>query len=159
MWTVELPNVQDGFKKGTGNRDQLPTSAESLKKQESFRKTSISALFTMPMPSTVWITIYCGKFFKRWQYQTTWPAIWETCMQLRKQQLELDIKQQTGSKQEKEYVKVVYCHPAYLTDMQSTSWEMLDWQKHKLDSRLLGEISITSNMQMTPPLWQKVKRN
>ena len=74
-------------------------------------------------------------------------------MQVRKQQLELDMEQQTGSKYEKEYVKAVYCHPAYLTYMQSTSWEMLGWTKHKLESRLLGEISITSGMQMTPPFW------
>ena len=80
-------------------------------------------------------------------------------MQVRKQQLELDMEQQTGSKWEKEYVKAVYCHPAYLTYMQSTSWEMLDWKKHKLESRLPGEISITLDMQMTPPLWKKVKRN
>ena len=81
-------------------------------------------------------------------------------MQVRKQQLELDMEQQTGSKSGKEYVKAVYCHPAYLTYTQSTSWEMLDWLKHKLESRLLGEIgeiSITSDMQMTPPLWQKSK--
>ena len=80
-------------------------------------------------------------------------------MQVRKQQLELDMEQQTGSKLGKEYIKAVYCHPAYLTYMQSTSCEMLGWRKHKLESRLLGEISITSDMQMTPPLWQKVKRN
>ena len=80
------------------------------------------------------------KFFKRWDYQTTWPASWETCMQVRKQQLELDMEQQTGSKLEKEYVKAVYCRPAYLTYMQSTSWETLDWKKHKLESRLPGEI-------------------
>ena len=80
-------------------------------------------------------------------------------MQVRKQQLELDMEQQTGSKQEKEYVKAVYCHPAYLTYMQSTPWEMLGWKKHKLESRLLGEISINSDMQMTLPLWQKVKKN
>ena len=72
-------------------------------------------------------------------------------MQVRKQQLELDMEQQTGSKQEKEYVKAVYCHSAYLTSMQSTSWETLDWKKHKLESRLLGEIPITSDMQMIPP--------
>ena len=77
-------------------------------------------------------------------------------MQVRKQQLELDMEQQTGSKSEKEYVKAVYCHPADLTSMQSTSWETLEWKKHKLESRLLGEISITSDIQMTPPLWQKV---
>ena len=73
-------------------------------------------------------------------------------MQVRKQQLELDMEQQTGSKQEKEYVKALYCHPYYLTYMQSTSWEMLDWRKQKLESRLPGEVSITSDMQMTPPL-------
>ena len=80
-------------------------------------------------------------------------------MQVRKQELELDMEQQTGYKQKKEYFKAVYCHPAYLTYMQSTSWEMLGWRKHKLESRLLGEISITSDMQITPPWWQKVKKN
>ena len=76
-------------------------------------------------------------------------------MQVKKQQLELDVKQQTGSK----LGKGVYCHPAYLTYMQSTSCEMLGWMKHKLESRLPGEISVTSDTQMTPPLWQKVKKN
>ena len=110
-----------------------PTSTGSSKKQESSRKMSISALLTMPKPLTVWITINCGKFWKRWEYQTTWPASCEICMQVRKQQLELDVEQQTGSKLGKEYVKAVYCHPAYLTYMQSTSWEMLGWRKHKLE--------------------------
>ena len=91
------------------------------------------------------------KILKEMEYQITWPASWETCMQVKKQQLELDMEQ-TGSKSGKEYVKAVYCHPAYLTYMQSTSWEMLGWMKHKLESRLLREISITSDMQMTPPL-------
>ena len=77
---------------------KLPTSTRSSKKQESSRKSSISALLTMPKPLTVWITINCGKFWKKWKYQTTWPASWETCMQIRKQQLELDMEQQTGSK-------------------------------------------------------------
>ena len=71
--------------------------------------------------------------------------------------IELDTEQEICSKQEKGYIKAVYCHPAYLTSMQSTSWETLGWRKHKLESRLPGEISITSDMQMTPPLWQKVK--
>ena len=74
-------------------------------------------------------------------------------MQVKKQQLELDMKQQTGSKLGEEYVKSIYCHPAYLTSMQSTSCEMPGWKKHKLQSRLLGEISITSDMQMIAPLW------
>ena len=78
-------------------------------------------------------------------------------MQVKKQQLELDMEQQTGSKLEKEYIKAVYCHPAYLTYMYIMRKAGLD--EHKLESRLLGEISITSNMQMTPPLWQKVKRS
>ena len=81
----------------------------------------------------------------------------EICMQVKKQQLELDMEQQTGSKLGKEYFKAVYCHPAYFTYMQSTSREMLGWMKLKLKSRLLGEISITSDMQMTLPLWQKAK--
>ena len=80
-------------------------------------------------------------------------------MWFKKQQLELDIEQQTGSKLGKEYVKAVYCHPAYLVYMQSTSCEMMGWMKHKLESRLLGEISITSDMQIIPSLWQKVKKN
>ena len=78
---------------------------------------------------------------------------------VKKQLLEPDMEQKTGSKFGKEYVKAVYCHLAYLTSMQSTSCEMLGWMKHKLESRSLGEISITSHMQMTPPLCQKVKRN
>ena len=73
-------------------------------------------------------------------------------MQVKKEQLEQDMKQRTGSKTGKEYVKAVYCHPAYLTSVQSTSCEMVGWMKHKLESRLLGEMSITSGMQMTPPL-------
>ena len=78
-------------------------------------------------------------------------------MRVKKQQLELNMEQQTGSNSGKEYVKAVYCHLAYLTYMQSTSYEMPVWMKHKLESRFLGEISVTSDMQMTPPLWQKVK--
>ena len=79
-------------------------------------------------------------------------------MQVKKQELELYMEQQTGSKSGKEFVKAVYCHPGYLTYMQNTSCKMPGWMKHKLESRLLGEISITSDMQMTPPLWQKVKK-
>ena len=80
-------------------------------------------------------------------------------MQVRKQQLELGMGQRTGSKLGKEYVKAVYCNPVYLTYMQSTSCEMLGWMKPNLESRLSGEVSVTSDMQMTSPLWQKVMRN
>ena len=90
---------------------------------------------------------------------TTLPASWEICMQVKKRQLELDVEQHTGFKLGKEYVKAVYCHPAYLTSMQNTSYEMAGWMKHKLESRLLGERSISSDMQMTPPLWQEVNWN
>ena len=157
MWTKNFQMFKLVLKKAEEPEIKLPTSAGSSKKQESSRKTSSYALLTMPKPLTVWITINCGKFWKRWEYQTTWTAFWETCVQVRKQQLELDMEQQTGSKKEKEYVKAVYCHPAFLTYMQSTSWETLGWKKHKLELRLPGEISITSDMQMTSPLWQKVR--
>ena len=86
---------------------KLQTSSGSLKNQESSRKISTSALLTMPKPLTVWITTNCGKFFKRWEYQTIWPASWETCMQVKKQQVEPDMEQQTGSKLRKDYVKLV----------------------------------------------------
>ena len=108
---------------------------------------------------TVGITKNCGKFWKRKEDQATWPISWGTCIQVRKQQLEQDMEQKTGSKYEKEYIKAVYYHPAYLTFMQSTSWETLGWRKHKLESRFLGEISITSDTQMTPPLSQESKKN
>ena len=151
----ELSDVQTGFRKGRGTRSQIANICWIIEKAREFqKKTSISALLTMPKALTVWITPNCGKFFKRWEYQTTCPASWEICMQVRKQQLEWDMEQQTGSKHEKEYIKQ-YCHPAYLTYMQSTSCQMKGWRKHKLDSRLLGEISITSDMQMIPPYGRK----
>ena len=97
------------------------------------------------------------KFLKRWKYQSTLPASWEICMEIKKQQLELDMEQQTGLKLGKEYIKAVYCYLAYLTYIQSTSCEMPGCMKHKLESRLPGEISLISDMQMIPPLWQKAK--
>ena len=103
----------------------------------------------------LWITTNCGKFFKWWEYQTTLHASREIWMQVKKKQLELDMEQQTCFTWENEHVMAIYCHPAYLTDMQSTSCEMLGWMKHKLESRLLEEISITSDMHMTPPLCRK----
>ena len=97
-WTVNFQMFKLVLEKAEETEIKLPTSAGSSKKQDSSRKTSISALLTMPKPLTMWITINCGKFWKRWKYQTTWPASWETCMQVRKQQLELDMEQQTVSK-------------------------------------------------------------
>ena len=113
----ELPDVQAGFRKGRGTRDQIVNICWIIKKAWKFQKNIYFCLLTMPKPLTVWITINCGKFWKRLEYQTTWPASWEICMQVTKQQLELDMEQQTGSKSGKEYIKAVYCYPAYLTYM------------------------------------------
>ena len=93
----KLPDVAAGFKKADEPEIKLPTTAGLWKKKQSSRKTSISALLTMPKPLTVWITTNCGIFWKKWEYQTTWPASWETCVQVRKQQLELDMEHQTDS--------------------------------------------------------------
>ena len=134
-----------------------------IEKAREFKKTIYFCFIELNLSKlnflTVWITTYCGKFFKEWEYQTTLPASWEICMQVKKQLLEPDMEQQTGSKLGKECIKAKYCHPTYSTYRQSTSCEMPGWINDKLESSLLGEISITSDMQITPPLWQKVKRN
>ena len=122
----ELQDVQAGFKKGRGTRDQIANIFWIMEKVRDFKKISTSALLTIPKPLTVYITTNSWKFFKRRVYRP--PATWEICIQVKKQQLELDMEQQTGSKYEKEYIKAVYCHRAYLTYMQSTSWEMLGWR-------------------------------
>ena len=155
----ELPRVQVVFRKGRGTRDQIASIHWIIRKAREFQRNSYCCFIDYAKPLTVWITTNCGRFWKRWEYQTTWPASWETCVQVKEQQLKLDMEQQTGSKLGKEYVKAVYCHLADLTSMQSTSCEMLEWMRHKLESRLLGEISITSDRQMTPPLRQKAKWN
>ena len=155
----ELPDVQAGFRKGRGTRDQIANIRCIMEKAKEFQKNiyfcfiDYAKAFDCVDHNKLW------NILERWEYQTTWPASWEICMRIKNQQLELDMEQQTGSKSGKEYVKTVYCHPAYLTSMQSTSWKMLGWMKHELESRLPGEISITSDMQMTPPLWQKAKKN
>ena len=104
MWTVNFQMFKLVLEEAEELEIKLPTSTGSSKNQESSRKTSISALLTMPKPLTVWITIDCGKFFKRWEYQTILPASLEICMQVKKQQLEPDMEQQTGSNLGKENV-------------------------------------------------------
>ena len=116
---------------------KLPTSTDHGKSKSS-RQRSTSALLTTSKPLTVWIITNCGTFLKRGEYQTNWPASWETCMQVKKQKLELDMKQQTDSKLGNEFIKAVYCHSAYSTYMQSTSYEMLGWMKHKLGIKISG---------------------
>ena len=150
MWTKNFQTYNLGSEKAEEPEIKLLTFVESKRKQGNSRKTSTSDSLTMLKSLTMWITTNCGKFFKWWEYQITLPVSWETCMPVKKQQLELDMERQTGSKLGKEYVKAIYCHSGYLTSMQSTSCEMPGWMKHKLESRLQGEISITSDMQMTP---------
>ena len=94
----ELPDIQLVIEKAEESEIKFPTSAGSSKKQTNSRKTSTSALLTVPKPLTVWITTNCGQFWKKWDYQTTWPASWEICMKFKRQHLELDMEQQTGSK-------------------------------------------------------------
>ena len=155
----ELPEVQASFRIGRGTRNQIASICWIIEKAREFQKNIYFCFIDYAK------AFDCVDHNKLWKILNDMgipdhlPASWEICVQVRKQQLELDMEQQTGSKYEKEYVKAVYCHPAYLTSMQSTSWEKLGWKKHKLESKLPGEISITSDMQMTPPLWQKVKRN
>ena len=155
----ELPDVQAGFRKAEEPEIKFPISVGSSKKQEGSRKISTFALLPkFLLCQSLWL---CGSqqtvenFSRDGNTRPLYlPPEKSVCWS--KQQLEPDMEQRTGSKLGKEYIKAVYCHPAY---MQSTSCEMPGWMKHKLESRLLEEISITSHMQMTPPLWQKVKRN
>ena len=140
----ELPDVQAGFGKGRKNRDRIANICWVIEKIREFHKLSTAALLTMSKPLTVWIT-------------TNWKILQEmgipdhlTCL-LRnlyadQKATELDLEQQTGSKSGKEYIKAVCCHPDYLTYMQSSSCKIPGWRKHKLESRLPGEISITSDM-------------
>ena len=119
MWTENFQMFKLDLEKAEEPEIKFPISAGSLKKQE-FQK-NIYFCFIDYAKAFVWITTKSGKFWKRWEYQTTWPASWEICMQVKKQQLGLDMEQLTGFKLGKEYVKAVYCHPVYLTYMQSIS--------------------------------------
>ena len=158
-WTVNFQMFKLAMEKPEEPEIKLPTSAGSSKKQESSRKTSISALLTMPKPLTVWITINCRKFWKRWEYQTIWPASWETCMQVRKQQLELDMEQQTGKgAQIGKGVHQGYILSPCLFNLDAEYiTRNAGLEEAQAGIKIAGEISITSDMQMTPPLWQKVK--
>ena len=133
----ELPDAQAGFRKGRGTRDQIANSHWIIEKARAFQK-NIYFCYIDYTKAFVWITINCGKFLKRWEYQSTWPASWEIYMQVKKQQLEPGTEQLTGSKLGKEYVQAVYCHPAYLIYIcrvhhakcwagWSTSWNQDFW--------------------------------
>ena len=159
MWTVNFQVFKLVLEKVEDPEIKLPTSAGSSKKQEISRKKKIyfcfidyAKAFDCVDPNKLW------NILKEMGIPDHLTCLLRNLYAVKKQQLELDMEQQTGSKYEKEYIKAAYRHPAYITCMQTTSWETLGWKKHKLESRLLGEISITSDIQMTPPLWQKVKR-
>ena len=137
MWTKNFQMFKLDLEKAE-EPDQVASICWITEKAREFQKNTYF-FFIDYIKAFVWITTNCGKFFKRWEYQTAWPVSCEISMQVRKQQLELDIEQKTGSKSGKEYAKAAYCHPAYLTYMQSTSCEMPGWIKHKLGSRLPGE--------------------
>ena len=154
----ELLDVQAGFRKGRGPRDQIANIRWIIDKAREFQKNTYSCF------------IDYAKAFAHVDHNKLWKIIEEmgipdhlTCL-LRnlyagqEATSELDMEQWTGSKLGKEYVRAVYCHCAYLTYKQSTSYEMPGWMKHKLESRLLEEISVTSDTRMTPLLWQKARR-
>ena len=154
----EIPDLQDGLRKGRGTRDQIANNCWMIEKTREFQKNIYFFFidYTKDFDGVVHSKLW--KILKEMGIPDHLPASWETCMQIKKQQLEPDMEQWAGSQLGKEYFKAVYCHSAYLTYMQSASCEMLGWKKHKMESRLLGEI-ITSDMQMTPTLWQKAKKN
>ena len=154
----ELPDIQAGFRKGRGTKDQIANICWIIEKAGKFQKNIYFCFMNYPKAfdcvdhKNVW------KNLKRWEYHTTLPASWEMRMQVKKQYLELDMEQRTGSKLGKEYIKAIYCHPAYLTLMQSahgkcqaewiTNWNQDCWDKYQY----------TSDIHMAPPLWQKAKR-
>ena len=145
---LELLDVQAGFRKGRGSKDPIASIRWIIEKVRDIHKNIYFCFIDYAKPLTVWITMNSGKFLKSWEYQSTIPASWETCVQVNMQLLEPDMKQQTGSKLGKGCVKAVDCHAPYLIYMQNTSCEMPGWMNHKLDSRLPGEILTTSDMQM-----------
>ena len=133
----EPADVPPGFRKGRRTRDQIANIHWIIENAREFQKNNYFCFIDYAKAFDWWITTNWGKFLNRLEYQTTLPA---SCLtQVNKQQLELNMEQQTGSKLGKEYVKDVYCHHAYLTYMQSTSWETLGWMNHRLEWRLLGE--------------------
>ena len=129
----EIPDVQVGFRKGRETRDQIANIHWISEKAREFQK-NIYFCFNYPKAFDH-VDHNKLEFLKRWEYQTTLPASWEISIQVKKQQLELDMEQRTSSKLEKEYIKAVYCQPASLTPMQSTSCKLPVWMEHKVESR------------------------
>ena len=140
----EFTDVQAGFQRCRETRDQIAHIHWIMEKAKEFQKNIRFCFIDYLKPLTMWMTENCRKFSMRWEYWTTLPVFWETRMHVKKEQLVLNMEQ--WFKIGKDYD--IKCHSAYLTFMQSTSWEMLGWMNPKLESRLLGEISTTADMQM-----------
>ena len=126
----ELSDVQAGFRKGRGPRDQIANIHWVIEKARKFQTNVYFCFIDYAKAFDCVDPQQTGKFLKRWGYQTTLPVFWETLMQVKKQQVEPDREQQTGSELEKEYDKAVYCHPSYLPYMQSTSSKVPGWMSH-----------------------------
>ena len=159
MWTINFQIFKLDLEKAEKPEIKLPTSTESLKKQESSRETSPSALLTMPKPLTVWITTNCGKFFKRWEYQTTWPAFWEICIQVKKHQLEPDMEKQTWFQ-----IGKGVCQGCILSLCVFNLYAEYIMRNAGLDEaqagiKIAGRNLNNLRLQMTPPSWQKAKKN
>ena len=142
----ELPDVQAGFRKGRETRDQMPTYVGSSKKYGSSRKTSTSALLTTPKPLTVWITINCGKFWKRWEYQTTSSASWETCMQVKKQQLKKTYRWLTNTWKDAQH------HSLSEKCKWKPQWGTISRQSEWLQSKSLQAINDGEGVEKRNPL-------
>ena len=153
----ELPDVHSGFRKGRGIRDEIANICWIIKKIRELQK-NIYFCFIDYTKAFVWITTN-WKILKEKGIPDHLTCLLRNLYAGQEAAVRTKCRTKTGFKLGKEYIKVVYCHPVYLTYMQSTSSEMLGWMKHKLESRFLGKKSITSDMEMTPPLWQKAKRN
>ena len=153
-----LPDVQAGFRKGRGTRDQIANIQGSHKKQENSRKTSSSASLTTP---NLWLCASqpTRKLLKRWEYQTTWPASWEICMQVKKQPVVTGHGTIDRLKTGKGVHLGCILSPCLFNLYAESIIQIASWMKHKLESRLLGDISVTSDTQVTPLLWQNMKNN
>ena len=152
-------DVQAWFRKGRATRDQIANICWIIEKAREFQKNidfcfiDYAKAFTCVDHNKLW------NIHKEMGVRDHLTCLLRNLYAGQEATVRTEMEKQTGSKSRKEYFKAVYCHPAYLTYMQSTSWETLGWMKHKLESRLLGEIAITSDVQMTPLLWQKAKKN
>ena len=155
----ELPDIEDGFREGRGRRDQIANIWWIIEKAREFQKNIYFCFIDYAKAfDCIWITTNCGKFFQMGIPEHL-TYLLRNLYAGQETTVRTGLGRKVGSKLGKEYIKAVYCHPVYLTWMQGTSCNMPAWMRHKLESRLVGEISINSDKQMTPSLWQKAKKN